>query len=145
MSEQDRYLDNGDGTITDTQHGLMWKQSDSMIDLEKWVNYQDGVDYVRKISEEQFAGYDDWRLPTREEMSTLFDKSFSNTDKFGKTIHISDRFASGGGFSIIAKMVDGRIRTFVLNLRTGEFDHPDGLWTLSESARAVRKFSTHEK
>ncbi len=132
------FIDNGDGTVTSKAHDLMWCKTDSMIDLKKWVNYQDSVDYVREMNENKYAGYDDWRLPGRDEMSTLFDKSFENTDQFGKTIHISDQFASGGGFSMIAQQVPGRMRTFVLNIRNGEFSQPDGLWTLTEAVRAVR-------
>jgi hypothetical protein len=138
MTEQERFVDNGDGTVTDHEAGLMWKQTDSMIDLKKWVNYQEAVDYARELNEKKFAGYEGWRLPTKDEMYTLFDKSFSQTDKFGKTVHISDKFTSGCGFSMIAKLVDGRIRTWILKIRDGEFEHPDGLWTLAESARAVR-------
>lgn len=138
MSKQERFIDNGDGTVTDHKTGLMWKQTDTMIDLKKWVNYQESVDYTRALNDEQFAGCQNWRLPSKDEMLTLYDPSLSQSDKFGKTVHISDRFASGCGFSMIAKMVDGRIRTWVLKLRDGEFEHPDGLWTLAESARAVR-------
>lgn len=138
MSETDRFIDNGDGTITDTKTGLMWKKTDTMIDLKKWVNYQESTDYVRELREQKFAGYDDWRLPTYDEIQTLYDESLSLTDKFGKTVHISDRFEPGCGFSMIAKLVDGRLRTWVINLRDGKLDNPDGLWTLAESARAVR-------
>lgn len=138
MTEQERYVDNGDETVTDRKTGLMWTKTDTMIDLKKWVNYQESVDYVRELKEKKFAGYDDWRLPTKDEMQTLYDESLSQKDKFGKTIHISDKFASGGGFSMIAKMVDGRMRTWIFKLRDGEFEHPDGVWTLTEAARAVR-------
>ncbi len=144
MAEQERFVDNGDGTVTDRETDLMWKKTDSMIDLKKWVNYQESVDYVRELKEAKFAGYDDWRLPARDEMKTLYDESFSQTDKFGKTIHIPDTFASGGGFSMIAKVVDGRIRTWVFKLRDGEFEHPDGLWTLTEAARAVRSLKKND-
>lgn len=137
-SDNNIFIDNGDGTVTSNAHNLMWCKTDSMIDLKKWVNYQDSVDYVRGLNENKYAGYDDWRLPARDEMATLFDKSFENTDQFGKTIHICEQFASGGGFSMIAQQVPGRMRVFVLNIRDGEFSQPDGLWTLTEAARAVR-------
>jgi len=132
------FVDNGDGTVTCEAQGLMWCKADSMIDLKKWVNYQESVDYARELREKKYAGYDDWRLPTRDEMATIFDEKFENTDQFGKTIYISDQFASGGGFSVIAQQVPGRMRTWVLNIRDGEFAQPDGLWTLTEATRAVR-------
>ena len=132
------FVDNGDGTVTCEVQGLMWCKTDSMNDLKKWVNYQDSGDYVRELREKKYAGYDNWRLPEKDEMLTLFDKKFENVDQFGKTIHISDQFTSGGGFSMIALNVTGRMRTWVLNIRDGEFSHPDGLWTLTEAARAVR-------
>jgi hypothetical protein len=138
MAEQERFVDNGDETVIDHELGLMWKKTDSMSDLKKWVNYQEAVDYARELRENKFAGYDDWRLPTKDEMLSLYDESLSQTDKFGKTIHISGKFTSGCGFSMIAKQVDGRMRTWVLNLRDGGVDQPDGLWTLTEAARAVR-------
>jgi hypothetical protein len=135
---EERFLDNGDGTVTDREKSLMWTKTDTMIDLKKWVNYQEAIDYARNLNEKQFAGYNDWRLPTKEEMESIYDASLELEDKFGKTIHISDRFEKGCGISMLAKVVDGRRRTFVISLRDGSIDHPDGLWTLAESARAVR-------
>ena len=132
------FVDNGDGTVTCEAQGLMWCKTDSMIDLKKWVNYQESVDYARELREKKCAGYDDWRLPTKDEMSTLFDEKLENTDQFGKTIYISDQFTSGGGFSVIAQQVPGLMRTWVLNIRDGEFTQPDGLWTLTEATRVVR-------
>mgnify|MGYP001355069739 CR=1 FL=1 len=140
-----RFVINDERTVIDTVTRLMWTRTDSMNDLEKWVNYQESVDYVRNLCEIKLAGFNDWRLPTREEMRTLFNDSYSIKDKFDKDIHISDCFSPGGGFSMIAQQVSGRMRTFVLDLRTGEFNHPDGLWTLSEAARAVRTIDKDEK
>ena len=132
------FIDNGDETITSKKHSLMWVKTDSMNDLKKWVNYQDSVDYVRELNAKNFAGYADWRLPMKDEMSTLYHKDLENTDQFGKTIHISDQFAPGGGFSMVAQQVPGRMRTWVFNIRDGEYSHPEGLWTITEAARAVR-------
>ncbi len=138
MNDTNRFIDNGDGTVTDTEKNLMWNKTDSMQDMKKWVNYQDGADYARSLSEKNFAGFDNWRLPTRDEITTIYDKTWTIKDRFGKDIHIHECFAPGGGFSMIAQQVSGRMRTWVFNIREGEFTQPDGLWTLAESARAVR-------
>ena len=139
-----RFISGGEHTVIDTEARLMWTRTDSMNDMEKWVTYQDSADYIRTLCEKKFAGFDDWRLPTRDEMGTLYNESYSIKDKFEKDIHICDCFSPGGGFSMIAQQVSGRMRTFVLNLRTGEYDQPDGLWTLTEAARAVRGMSPGE-
>ena len=139
-----RFILCGEHTVIDTKIRLMWARTDSMNDMEKWVNYQESVDYARELCEKKFAGFDNWRLPTRDEMSALYNKSYSIKDKFEKDIHICDCFSPGGGFSMIAQQVSGRMRTWVLNLRTGEYDQPDGLWTLTESARAVRTIHPDE-
>ena len=78
---KESFVDNGDQTVTSKEHGLMWVKTDSMNDLKKWVNYQDSVDYVRGLNEKKFAGYEDWRLPTRDEMPTLFNKAKSANTK----------------------------------------------------------------
>ena len=134
----------GEDTVIDTESRLMWKRSDSMNDMEKWVNYQDSIDYTRNLNENKFAGFDNWRLPTRDEMDRLYDESYSIKDKFEKDIHVCDCFSPGGGFSMIAQQISGRMRTFILNLRTGEYEQPDGLWTLTEAARAVRSMNLNE-
>jgi len=141
----DRFILAGEHTVIDTETRLMWMGTDSMNDMEKWVNYPESVDYVRDLCESEIAGFNDWRLPSREEMATLFNKSYSLKDKFEKIIHINECFSPGGGFSVIAQQVSGRMRVFVLNLRTGEYTHPDGLWTITEAARAVRTIGADEK
>jgi len=137
-STHDRFVDNGDGTVTDIEKGLMWNKTDSMNDLKKWVNYQDSGDYTRGLNEKKYAGYDNWRLPLRDELANIYDKTWSIKDKFGKDIHIHECFAPGGGFSMISGQTPGRMRIWVFNIRDGEYTQPDGLWTLAEAARAVR-------
>ncbi|MDK2981740.1 MAG: hypothetical protein PWQ55_2087 [Chloroflexota bacterium] len=67
---QPAYQDNGDGTITDLNTGLMWIQ-----DAGAKVTYAEGVALAQNYS---FAGYDDWRLPTIKELYSLMD--FSGID-----------------------------------------------------------------
>jgi hypothetical protein len=65
----DRFTDNGDGTVTDHQLGVMWAQTDNQGDIDwkqanLWVKYT--FPYTIK------AQYDDWRLPTLEELQSLY-------------------------------------------------------------------------
>ena len=64
----DRFILAGEHTVIDTETRLMWMRTDSMNDMEKWVNYQESVDYVRNLCESKIAGFSDWRLPSREEI-----------------------------------------------------------------------------
>ncbi len=64
------YLDNGDGTITDLNTGLMW-----IKDAGDKQQYYDALNRAKNFS---FAGYNDWRVPTIKELYSLMD--FSGTE-----------------------------------------------------------------
>ncbi len=63
-----RFTDNGDGTITDNDTGLMWQQQDDGIER----TWQDAITYCDALT---LAGHDDWRLPTVEELGRIVDYS----------------------------------------------------------------------
>lgn len=69
-----KYIDNGDGTVTDLVTGLMWQQSFDHNNDGK-VGYQDNMTYSELLAMVEkgvsFAGYSDWRLPTIKEMYSL--------------------------------------------------------------------------
>ena len=91
------FVDNGDGTITDTRANLMWKKDDSFKEFGYGINWFEAQDYCEILNEKKFAGYDDWRLPSGEEAKSAFSFTQSNTDKDGAETHISDLFEPGGG------------------------------------------------
>ena len=91
------FVDNGDGTVTDTRANLMWKKDDSFKEFGYGINWFEAQDYCEILNEKKFAGYEDWRLPSGEEAKSAFSFTQSNTDKDGAETHISDLFETGGG------------------------------------------------
>ena len=92
-SSDGRYTDNGDGTITDSQTGLMWTKKDSYADTGDCMHWDTSKSYVNRLST---GGHSDWRLPTAKELKAIFEKSKNNKDYIGDTIHNDPIFASGG-------------------------------------------------
>ena len=70
------YADNGDGTVTDNNTGLMWQKQDNGYNYNWYkasgtyhATYNSGAMSVCDSLE--LGGYDDWRLPSRFELLTL--------------------------------------------------------------------------
>lgn len=61
------FINNGDGTVTDTSTGLMWQQTTS-----SWGNWATALAYCEDLTT---GGYTDWRLPNIKELLTIFDLS----------------------------------------------------------------------
>jgi len=68
-------LDNGDGTLTDRESGLMWTQKDSYADLNKCLTYTESLKYVDKL---KTGGHIDWRIPTIKELAFIYDETQEN-------------------------------------------------------------------
>jgi hypothetical protein len=60
------YKDNGNGTITDLNTGLMWQKRPDFV-TRSWEN---AGKYANSL---KLAGYDDWRLPTIKELFSIAD------------------------------------------------------------------------
>jgi len=86
-SNDPRYQDNHDGTVTDLKEGLMWKKQDSYQEEKKWLNWQMAQTYLADINEKRFGGYDDWKLPTRKQLATLYEVNKSIPWKYYWTVN----------------------------------------------------------
>ncbi len=60
-----RFVDNGDGTVTDTQTGLMWEQGSA--------GHLDWITAIERCKSLDLAGHNDWRLPTLRELFSIAD------------------------------------------------------------------------
>ncbi len=82
------YTDNGDGTITDNNTGLMWEKKDDSGGIHDWNNsyiwgltnsmqgtiksvFLDGLNDVTGGGAHCFAGYCDWRIPNVKELHSI--------------------------------------------------------------------------
>ena len=75
---QNRFSDNKNKTVSDRATGLMWMKGGSP-DAVTWA---DARAYVAQLNRAGFAGYKDWRLPTIEELASLMENSWLNSDLF---------------------------------------------------------------
>ncbi len=64
------FVDNGDGTVTDSATGLMWSQADDGGD---GMNWEDALAWVQTKNDENYLGHDDWRLPNAKELQSIVD------------------------------------------------------------------------
>jgi hypothetical protein len=64
----ERFVDNGNGTVTDLRTGLMWQKDNSNtgLGLEGVISYCEGL---------TFQGHKDWRLPNIRELQSIVDYS----------------------------------------------------------------------
>ena len=75
--DSDRFRDNKDGTVIDSQEKKIWILRDSYQELKKWINWEEAQVYISDLNSKKFAGSDQWRLPTKEELATLYDENQS--------------------------------------------------------------------
>jgi hypothetical protein len=61
-----QFVDNSDGTITDTATGLMWMKYDN----GDGVSWEDALAYAEGL---EYAGFTDWRLPNAKELQSMVD------------------------------------------------------------------------
>ncbi len=82
---QERFIDNGDGTVTDRQLGLMWAKSDNQGDIDwhearQWIRFT----FPNTVP----GGYDNWRMPTLAELKSLVTKTPTYESDCGQAVSI---------------------------------------------------------
>jgi len=67
------YVNNGNGTVTDTSTGLMWEvktDDGSSRDKDNTYTWREALSYCETLD---LGGHTDWRLPTIKELRSLVD------------------------------------------------------------------------
>ncbi|PKN96737.1 MAG: hypothetical protein CVU43_19200, partial [Chloroflexi bacterium HGW-Chloroflexi-5] len=78
-----RFTDNGDGSVTDALTGHMWAKDANLIatrnpsfDQDRTVgdgdiDWKTALSYVEMLNNENYLGYNDWRMPNMVELRSL--------------------------------------------------------------------------
>jgi hypothetical protein len=63
----DRFILKGDLVVLDQETSLEWQRSAS----EDRMVWKEGFDYIDQLNKSKFAGHDDWRYPSKDELASL--------------------------------------------------------------------------
>lgn len=84
---QQRFTDNGDGTVSDRELGLMWAKFDNEGD----INWHEAAQWIRYTFPSTVPGnYDNWRMPTLDELESLVTQKPSYESDCGQAVNIVD-------------------------------------------------------
>jgi hypothetical protein len=119
MSDPGRFKDNEDGSITDSQTSLMWITEDAWQREAKWYTWDEAKEWSNYVNGIKFGGYQDWRLPTEDEILTLYNPEEINKDKYEKDIHLETVFPPGCQATVWLKGDAGHNGT-ILDFKNGE-------------------------
>ncbi len=118
------------GTVKDTKTGLTWAAKDNGKDI-KW---EDAKAYCENY---RGGGYDDWRMPTIEELQRLYDENKGYPVDCYVTevnVHLTRLIQLSCFYVWSPKIKEDGIRALLFNFRNGrEFWHPP----ISDSNRRV--------
>jgi hypothetical protein len=143
QSQDKRYTDNGDGTISDSKTGLMWMKNDSYLHSGHWLNWHEVKDYVKELNEMGFANHHDWQLPTKEELRSLFESGKTNGSQVGREmkIHTDPLFGKNGSGSLWSSSENGRHNAIGIVFNTGDTFSGNKKSRSRKATRAVRIYT----
>ena len=103
MSKSDRFIDNQDGTLTDTQTTLTWFLEDGWQREAKWFTWDEAHDLAIDMNAIKFCSFQDWRIPLEDEIRTLYNPEVISHDKYEKENHLETVFPPGGQSTVWLK------------------------------------------
>lgn len=119
------FTDNGDGTVTDNNTGLMWQKNDGGE-----MTFENAVNYCKNLS---LAGYTDWRLPAGIELFSI--NNYNNLNPALDSVYFTKGSAQYWWTSEVR--MDDATYIWVVNAGGGIGAHPK---TETISAGGTRSF-----
>lgn len=109
----ERFIDNGDGTITDRQLGVMWARSDNQGD----ISWHDALFFCRMGPPRALGKYQGWRMPNLAELESLYiaDETYEGYETdCGQRVRIAPvfRLSCGWVWSAEVKSITARVFNF---------------------------------
>jgi len=76
--KRNSYIENKDNTVSDPITGLMWQKDCS----NKGLNFKNARNYVNSLNSTNNKGYNNWRLPTIDELMSLLEEEKQTNQLF---------------------------------------------------------------
>ncbi|PTN33014.1 DUF1566 domain-containing protein [Desulfonatronum sp. SC1] len=121
-----RFVDNGDGTVTDTQTNLMWTKDANLFGKLFWD------DAMSRCGSFNISGKSGWRLPSRDELKTQYNAiqgsqpftGIQQADTGPSSSYFWSGTATGADYAWGVSMSDGGVND-------AKKEHPLSVWCAS--------------
>ncbi len=90
----DERFEFSDLTVKDKKTGLMWTRNANIAG--KYLTWKEALKFIENLNKQKYAGYSDWKLPTKEKSETLISYAISQ----GYERHIHEAFNEIGFINI---------------------------------------------
>ncbi len=82
------YTKMGNEVIKDNKLNKMWTKTGSYFELKKWLSWDMSKQYAKRKNQLQFGDFNDWRLPTRKELKSLYNRGLKGQWSYEKSERI---------------------------------------------------------
>ena len=138
-NEKSRFLKRDDGTIYDSVTSVTWMANDSFLDLERDVSYSEAEDYVKETNKKKAWGYSDWRIPSIQEASSIFNKEKLNKDSKGGDIFLDSVFPPGAANCTWTSSTLGKEAQIMFYANGCPYWYEKNDKTISHAVRLIRR------
>jgi hypothetical protein len=136
--DEGRFVVKEDGVVVDTGRKLAWLLKDTWQLSGKWMSWHHVREYIAELNQRGFCGFNDWRLPTANEVKSLFDPKHVNKDYQGVPAHLHPVFPPGFGFVCWTSDVRNKVQAMRFGYRKGAGMYDDIYRSSRGATRPVR-------